>query len=439
VAYTYRVEQYGSKYVLTWPDQHVTAAVDRVRQHTDGRVTCQLKITVNTPRGALQLYHGQHNLAAAKSRTELARTLAGRYELDVSWDQVIEDLCREVLEREQAGEKAERLEFVEPQEPDFIAWPVILDRLPVIWYGPGGGGKTTAAMYFALLVQNGLTFLDRPVAQANVLYCDWEVDRDEAARRMSALARHLEAATGRKIGLPFYRRCVLPLVDEAADIAEDLTRTGSRLLIIDSAGPACGGDVQGADVAIQYFNALRKVCAITSAASVTITHVTKTERRSPDQRRLPIGSVYFENIPRMTWELRFEESAVHGEVTVGFFCRKTNSIKPAPFGLTFTFGEGETRVHVSQVRDIPTEEGTIQEMILDELARGPCTIEELVQAVNTTPGTVRNALSRLKHKGSVTNLGRGKWALVVHRDDEKVVRFPRRDRNEPEGDNGLPF
>jgi len=434
----YRVEQVAGKYLIDWPlasGEAVTAHVDRVKQHKDGRVTARVKITAHLLNNRqMQLHQGQLNLVAVRSRRELANALASRLDReDINWDAIVEDMCREVTEREEQTAEAKQLGLVPASDPKFLVWPVILERLPVLWYGPGASGKTMIALYFALLVQNGLLFMDKPIAGKNVLYCDWEVDMEEAERRASFLARHLEEKTKQKIKLPFYRRCILPLVEEASDIAGDVIKNDIGLIIIDSAGPACGGDIQSAELAVQFFNALRKIYAPVNAATIILTHVTKGERRDGKQHRLPIGSIYFENLPRATWELRPQETVSDNEISIGIFCRKTNLFqKPHPFGLKLQFNEDKIAISVTQAEDIVTEEKALEETFCEIMSKGPVSAKELAEETGTTVNSVWVILNRLKKRGKVLNIARGKWALVAH----NVVPFPSKETSE---DDKIPF
>jgi len=418
----YRVKQLAGKYIITWPisggEEMITAYIDRVKSHRDGRITSRVKISAQLINGRAELHQGQLNLVAVRSRRELASALSHRLDRDdINWDAIIEDLCREVTEREEQTTEAEQLQWTTPAEPEFLVRPILLERLSSLWYGPGASGKSLISLYIAMLVQNGLPFLEETVKRVNVLYCDWETDRQEAERRAAYLA------PASQIDLPFYRRCILPLVDEASEIAEDMARHDIGLVIIDSAGPACGGDIQSAELAVQYFNALRKICAPTNAASLTLTHVTKMERRDKKQRRLPIGSIYFENYPRITWELRKgedEETAFN----VSFHCGKTNNIKkPSSLGLRIVFDEQKIAILPSEAEDILSEEEGLGQAICDLLAGGPLTPAELASELDTSVGTVRNALTRLKKQQKVINPSRGKWGLLEHDTDHNVIPF----------------
>lgn len=423
---TGKITYAAGRYQGTWwidplePGERIVATIDAVKSHSDGRLTARLDVSAHTRKGELELYIGSLNVVSLRTRTSIAKELAKRFPLEHwRWDQILEDLCRYVIRRELRTERANILALREPTEPDYLVYPLVLDRLPTLWYGPGAAGKTMAGLYIALIVQNGLSFRGKRVKQTNVLYCDWEVDRVEAERRISYLARGLAKERRCEIALPYYRRCVLSIADEASEIAMDLAEHKIGLLIVDSAAAACGGNIQADETAINYFAALRKICAETSAASITLTHVTKAERRDAKQKRLPLGSVMFENQPRMTWEIRTSE--LEGEDRLlNFFCRKSNQKTPEPFGLRFCFGDDLIQVIEAMPEEPSSEEQLARDYIIEELAKGPMTLRELAQATETPINSLKVILYRLKKRGIVTRIRHGTWALLEHRYGDEV-------------------
>ncbi len=103
-----------------------------------------------------------------------------------------------------------------------------------------------------------------------------------------------------------------------------------ELVILDSVGPACG-DIMAPDLIIRAFNAVRHITSYTGAAALLLGHTTKEDRKQGNQYRLPLGSIYFENLPRATWELRSEEGD-SDVLEVGLFSRKSNLCGRNPSG-----------------------------------------------------------------------------------------------------------
>jgi hypothetical protein len=403
-------------YVVTWslPDLEVEFEADHIRNHTDGRLQARVRVRVEFPDGRrLEPHVGNLNLAAIRSRRDLSKALEERVPREgVNWDQVIEESCRLIMEHEDEGSPAERLCPAENVDVEYLLHPLLLDHLPVVWYAPGGSGKSFLAMYVALLVQNGLPFQGERTRQTNVLYLDWEVTKEEADRRCTLLAKGLQGSyIGADLQFPLYRHCVSSIFDEASEIAKDIAKHRVGFVIVDSAGPACGGDIMSAELAVQLFNTVRKVTASTNAASDILTHTTKADRREENARRLPIGSIYFENLARATWEIRPQETTTDHALKVGIFPRKNNMARPEPVGLKLTFQRDAILVDPTAASDVATEQGATYDLILGELERGPLRISELADAVGASPGTVRVALYRLKARGLVVSASRGVYSL----------------------------
>jgi len=305
----------------------VSFEADRVRPHSDGRLSALINVSVQRPGGPKNpIATEQLNLAAGLSRRGLSQRLDGRHPLEQGiWDQLVEQSCRTILERENEGSPTERLEPATSVEVPFMLGHLVLEGLPVLTFAPGGQFKSYLSIFKALLIENGLPFFGEQTKQANTLILDWEVSRAEAERRCDVLINGLrQSGVAADIRRPYYRHCTGPIHDEASEIAKVIARHNIKYVVIDSAGLAAGGDVASSELTIQFFNTLRKVTASTGAASEILTHVTKTDRNAEDQRRTtPIGSIYWENLARVTYELRADQEGP-GVFRAGFHCRKSN-------------------------------------------------------------------------------------------------------------------
>lgn len=404
------------EYTVRWPfpDALVEFEAGRLKTHSDGRVQATIKVFVTLPGGEATKYHHEGmNLAAGQTRRRVSQTLEERLPRDsINWDQVIETSCTMILEHEEQGAPTRRLQPVASVDVSWRLGNVILEGLPVLSYAPGGQFKSFVSLYKALLVQNGLPFQGKDTQQANALILDWEVSEAEAGRRCTMLANGLQQQViGEDIRFPLYRRCTGPMADEASDIAKVIAKHDVRFVVIDSAGLACGGDVASSELAIQFFNTLRKVTASTGAAADIQTHTTKADRREENHHRLPIGSIYWENLARITWEIRAERER-QGVYRVGLFPRKCNMGALEPVGLRMSFERDALVVESTVASDVPTEQGALRDLVLVELERGPASVRELVEATGTTAGTVSVLLTRLKKSGHVANTERGVWQRI---------------------------
>jgi len=401
------------EYIVRWsfPDALVVFEAGRLKTHSDGRVQATVKIFVTLPgKDAEKYHHEAMNLAAGQTRRRLSQTLEERLPRDsINWDQVVEKSCTMILEHEEQGSPTRRLQPVTSVDVKYMLGSLVLDGLPVLSFAPGGQFKSFVSIYKALLIENGLPFQGKETPRANTLILDWEVTEAEAGRRCTMLANGLQRTNiGADIRFPLYRHCMGPIQDEASEIAKVIAKHDIRFIVIDSAGLACGGDVASSELTMQFFTTLRRVTSSTGAAADIQTHTTKADRREENQRRLPIGSIYWENLSRITWEIRAERERA-GAYKVGLFPRKCNMGDLEPVGLRMTFDRDALTVDEVGATDVLSEEGAVRAMILAELKHGACGPSELAEAIGTTPGTVSKTLTHMKNRGLVENVGRGKW------------------------------
>lgn len=226
-------------YIITWPlePEPVQFGAKRVHQHTDGRLTGIVSISVGRNSHEVALAHSQLNLASSQSRRGIAKALEERYPLpdDLPWDQVVETSCRLIMEREDQGEPVVELERTQATEVQYLIPGLLLDRMPTVIYGPGAHGKSLLALLLALLVHNGIDLDAEDAPHRNVLVLDYEADVDEAARRATLLAAGIERSapiTG--LRLPLFRRCLRPLVSEVTELAAMMLDYRIGLVIVDS-------------------------------------------------------------------------------------------------------------------------------------------------------------------------------------------------------------
>jgi hypothetical protein len=121
--------------------------------------------------------------------------------------------------------------------------------------------------------------------------------------------------------------------------------------------------------------------------------------------------VYWENMPRATWEIRPQETNDQSLLKVGLFPRKQNMARPPAVGLRLSFQPDAITVEPVAVDDVTTAQGATQSMILGELERGPVSIKELVEATGADSNVVRVLLTKLRKRGVVDIQSRGVWCL----------------------------
>jgi hypothetical protein len=260
--------------------------------------------------------------------------------------------------------------------------PLLLGRLDpaghTMLFGPGGIGKGVLTCYWLdSLVKLGYS----------PLILDYENHAEEWARRLWGLGG--ADAVG---GIGHIAPLALgkgPLWKHADAINEKMQGQVKPYLIIDSVVMACAGaDPTDSTTAQLYFEALQQI----EAPSLNLAHVTKLH-----DPRYPFGSVFWHNVPRMSWSLMPKGDSVLLQ------CRKHNNYPPQGAAtITTTWRDGMLG-EVSETRATLT----LMDQIVDALSGGPLTLTAIAAALNeglpaeekTTSKVIRETLRRELAKG----------------------------------------
>ena len=235
-------------------------------------------------------------------------------------------------------------------ETRYAIRPLILEGLPTIVFGAGDIGKT----YLAERLAAGM-ILDRPLLDGagpggSILMLDYEsTDRDTKKRLL-------------KLGLHSFERFIYwpgrgrPLPEMVPALSRVCAERNVKLLIVDSAALACGGDPKDEQIATRYFN------------------------------------------PRH----------------LGLFCRKSNEdARPRPIGLRMTFGDGTVEIEMEPLVSEFTEYLSLPKRLRAQLTSGGKSVTELAVLEGAKPDSVKKALSRMTEVTSLglSEDGSGLWGL----------------------------
>jgi hypothetical protein len=241
-------------------------------------------------------------------------------------------------------------------------------------HGPGGVGKGSIAVHLTdELIKLGY----------KIGILDYEFHPEEYARRYhglgggDALNHVIHVAPSREWGGAIW--------DHADKIRELVEAERITYLVIDSAGMACGGlDPAKPEAPLQFGEAIQRI----GLPSLTLAHVTKTH-----DAKYPYGSVYWHNVPRVSWSLMPK-----GPDRL-LVCRKANNYeRPGAMTLDFEYWENELR-EVSLRPATWTLEERIGDILDDGEARTPTAIaailnEDVEKDEQTTAKTVAATLSK---------------------------------------------
>jgi len=188
---------------------------------------------------------------------------------------------------------------------NYRLWPILVEEEPTTIYGPGKTGKSYLATYIACLVQyDCFGFADSKEiwtpTHGNVLYLDWESNYKVHQRRTWAVKRGLGIENDDRTIK--YLHLDVPLVKVVNQIQRVIIENDIKLVIVDSVIAAQSYGTDPAQLASQFYNALRSFRCTT----LSIDHIAKSEMRQPDDVETigPYGSVVKYNLSRQQFELK---------------------------------------------------------------------------------------------------------------------------------------
>jgi len=296
----------------------------------------------------------------------------------------------------------------EPGERGQVVQGLIPQGCPTLLYGDGGQGKSFVALTIATCACAARPFLNLPVQQSPVLYIDWELDAEEMTRRAYRVARGL--------GLPrppeglWYIRAEHSVSESLKAMARIIQEQKIGVVVLDSVGPACGGDPEQARFVIPLMNDLRKL----NTTFLLIDHQAKLQQGQNYTHKTPFGSAYKFNLARSVIQVQ----RVDGEPgRMRMILRHTKSnLGPLqdPIPTQLIFEPGRVRLEPADATDpafAPAlrAEDRVESSLREE---GETTAKALAERTGLEPGTVVNAITKLKKQGRVLIQGKEGHAPV---------------------------
>lgn len=413
------VTEISNGWEFTYVNEHESWPVVQLRNITKSRggdVVAELDAFCMTSDVMTPVSGIRFNLTSLRTRTEIAKSLKGNYlnepGLLIDWGRIIPDVCLRTLKLYRNGTPAEE---IWPSEnvilPQFLIKPILPLNQPSIIFGDGGVGKGHVAMLLSIIAQLpyesnplGLTTLN---TATNVLYLDYESDRDEFERTLSGLCKGMDQSVGLK-----RLQMAQKLSSSVDQIRKKVIEDSIGLLIIDSLAPASGGTINEAEPALELYAALRTLPNVTC---LLIAHNSK----DIEKKKSVYGSVFFTNLARSVWEVRKSQEAGDSEMVLSLTHRKANRKLELPIGLCFSFDEERNIITVTKTDLAATSlsgQLPISFQVRDALRRGSETVNDLAESMSVTTGVIRVTLNRLLKSGGVTKLGDGRWGLQARND-----------------------
>ncbi len=327
-----------SGFQFYWHDLSLTIKID----HLTSELECIITILDNDRK----IHASKINLLAQRTLSTLATRLDKTKKLTIQkWEEILSQIVLYCQDATSAGGAIENINTeAVTMKTEYLLDPILPLNQPVTLYTAGGKGKSTFADYFAILVQFGIAAqneLPFIPTQANVLYLDWESDKETHRKYITAIKRGLGVTNTEEIR---YIRCEYPLTQIVDDIREKIFLFNIGFVVIDSQMAATASGTRGlteAQVASEFYNMIRSF----NCTTLTIDHITKQSMNLNSGTETPYGSVVKYNRSRSQFELRLpdeddnldhkEYALVHRKYNLG------KKIKPLGIAVDFTNNDNE--------------------------------------------------------------------------------------------------
>ena len=400
-AYSFSCELLNLRFIFT-----------QLRLHKNSSdLTCQLLIAYLKP--ASTIHYQNLNLMAATTRVALSKAIQEKlkditwqYQV-VHWENTIDTICYKVIQTFTAGEPVHEiwgdLDDPEAIKPKYLIEPLLFEGESNVLFGFGESGKSYMALLLCVLAK--LPYTNNPfglkVKAANPLYLDWERDERTFKARLTAICKGLGVAA-----IPIaYRRCYIPFADDIDNLLRIIKGDKYDLIVIDSVGNACAGELNSSETATRFAAALHTL----PVTSLLITHTSKTE----EGKKTPIGSVFFSTAPSNIFEVRKIQENRSNKADIALVHYKCNlGAKLDPLGFRLEFQPDRTLITRNDAVSFtsPGDNMTLKARIVNMIvSNGPMTTTEIASEAGITEGTTRTTCNR--YDDTFTKQG-DKWILT---------------------------
>lgn len=305
----------------------------------------------------------------------------------------------------------------EPAEEENLLGGLIAREHLTTLYGDGGQGKSFIGLALAIAFASGKRILGYRAPKGSVIYLDWELSIKQQQRRAYAVARGMDLMRPPKrllYGNPWnFVTEILP------KLREEIEKRPPVLIVIDSAGLACGVSPEAADAVMDVYGrlvALKTTCLL-------IDHQSKLQEGQTSSHKTIFGSTYKFALSRSVLHVQKAFGSLKNPLKVRIQHKKNNfGSMHDDIGLRIEFSDDPNMVRIKRF-DLAADPDTraflpAQGKILDSLKReGSAEVSELMKRLDLPERTVSNSLLKLMAQGLVEVLkkkrGRRKvWSAV---------------------------
>ncbi len=289
-------------------------------------------------------------------------------------------------------------------EPQFLIEDFLTSDCINLVYGNGGMGKSYLALYIAVLVASGKSFLGNVVKKGKVLYVDFELSPELQRQRLERICKGLDIDPNSFN--PTDLLYITPI--NLSEFIPTILNHQMDLIIIDSIGAGLSGDPEAARDICGLFQQLRQLGTV-----LLLDHQSKMQKGDRANTKTPFGSVYKFNLSRNIYHL----NAVQGEDNkLNCLLKHTKcnfSALRQPIGLEFDFSQSSFVVNKCEPGLEFVEHLGVKEQIIVALRElGKATAQEIADEAGLELGSARAKISLLKKAGEIEEVGKEGHASI---------------------------
>lgn len=411
-------------YVFLYDDLEVV--LDRFLEDRRDGLKAEVEVRSSLQPAPGLVHYGRITLTSTQSRSQFVHACQARvgegWHDETDFAAIVGDVCVRSLKHWREGDPPVSLLEVDPSvRPKWLLHPFVEYGGPTVLFAYGESGKSLFALAMAATVASGRNIVGELMGEpANVLYLDWEADKETHAERLFALCR------GAGIGElnHVYHHSMVASIAEAGPAIRKLVATMQiGMIVIDSMGMARSGSAVEAEPTVQVYRAVRSL----RVPALIVDHIAKDAGDGNN----PYGSIYTNNLARITWRLDAVKEEGKPEYSVALTNKKGNNMerqRRLAYRVAFDYDESREIAAAQVLRTITIEtldplnvpefnrSAPLAQRLLHEIASGgPMVAEELADQLGEDQAQVRARLADLRKKGAVKKGETGKWGLSSNR------------------------
>lgn len=409
MAYSYAVVKIGDGFQVTVTSPKEKEALFLFEDIIAVKGSIEATLTTEITDGEeIKRYSQRLSTLNAGSRSDYARQLKECFGSHHRWTLILSDVTLHFIDAWKTDSLSNivKASSIIIESPRWLLEPWLEESSANLLYAKGGIGKTYLTLRMALsIVTGGRIFNSKPTVTGQVLFIDYENSGSTYRHRLERLSKSVPDFGPTTLDqCHYYDPKGVPLHIIKEDVAKFVRENDIKLVIIDSAAPACGGPPEDAAVAAQYFAALRVI----GSTSLTVAHESKMGGGTT-----AFGSVFWTNFSRNIFYL---ESIDDQQGDIRKLVLKHRKYNNGSLRKDYYFHMKNALEAMVYEEALLIPKKTTKDFVIEYLRQnGEATAKNISDRELLPLSSVKNAIKELKDTGMVEHGEKPtNWKLIIH-------------------------